>query len=241
MKKIFYIIVFFAILASGYFFLSDKSDKLRSVSMLSKYEKIEINSVDIDNIVNQLNSHKLLFDKDASLSYAKDRKISIRRKTYYLSRSMRADEIFSVISGKKQKKINFDIGMHDTINKFVPKLQNLLNRSDNEFTKLLKDKEFIQELSKDFEFINPSEMIKNDIEYYLEGYFVQGSYKLNINDDAKSIIKTLLKSTEKMYNIYKDKLQEKKMSFHNFASLVSCLVAEAGPYKEQYKDIAGIY
>lgn len=242
MKKIwlFYIAIIIAIIYfCGSFYLNMKN--LEPLNENGIFKKIEIKKLNSRDITETLNSLNLIRNTNAMQSLFESNMNNIKKGTYYISSQMSGNEILHTFEGESYKKVNFTLLTNTTINKFSEQLNYVLHRNDDSIKKLFKSKNFLIKLSKKFSFIKPSEMIKKDIEYYLEGYLISKSYAFDYTWTYEKIIAKLLESTQMVYNKYKNKMDAKNLSFHELVALSSCLSAELGERTNEYKVISGIF
>ena len=114
------------------------------------------------------------------------------------------------------------------------------NNTEEEVFSLLKDKEYLNELIKNYWFIDES-ILNNDIYYSLEGYLYPETYEFKNKDvTVKEIFKTMLDQMGKRLEPYKTDIENSKYSVHQILTLASIVELE-GKKVEDRKNVAGVF
>lgn len=243
MKKFKYLILLIIIICLTWFGFNLWQDSLlQPLQKNAAFQEITIES-SADSVASKLQEKGLIKSSWAFKNYLNSIHKNIVGDTYYLSSQMNAKDIANVIThqGDAKYDVSYFVRYNQTINQMAPELDLSLQRSSLRLKKLAKDANFINKLANKFSFINTKKMLNPQIDYYLEGYLISGYYKINLTWSYEKIVMKLLEQTQKMYDKYQSSLGAKNLSFHGLLTLSSCLSAEVGVYKDQYKDVAGVF
>ncbi len=153
---------------------------------------------------------------------------SLKVGDYYLRKNMSIKEIISTLSGKA---ISNDIVITFKEGKNMRYIASLIaentNNTEEDVFKLLSDKEYLNELIKEYWFIDES-ILNSKLYYPLEGYLYPNTYNFKSKDvTVKEIFKTLLDEMEKRIEPYKKDIQSSKYTFHELLTMGSVVELEA--------------
>lgn len=166
----------------------------------------------------------------------------MKASTYELSKSMSFEKIIdTLVKGnsynKEQISITFKEGYN--IRQIAEQIEKNTNNKYDDVIALSTDKDFIDEVIEKYWFVTDD--IKNESLYYnLEGYLFPDTYFFNNKDvTIKEIFTKMLNETDKKLSVYKEKLEEKKLSVHYVLTLASLIEKEGKTI--DFKDISSVF
>ena len=113
------------------------------------------------------------------------------------------------------------------------------NNTKEDVFNLLKDKDYINSLIKEYWFLDES-ILNENIYYPLEGYLHPDTYIFEANATVKDIFKKMLDETDKILTTEKDNIAKNNFTIHQFITLASMVDSE-GVNLEDRKNIAGVF
>ena len=163
--------------------------------------------------------------------------------TYTLSKSMSLEEIVKTLQeGNSYNPDEISITFQEGINmrKVASIIAKNTNNKEADVYNLLKDTTYLDELIKNYWFIDES--IKNpNIYYSLEGYLYPNTYKFKNKDvTVKEIFKVMLDQMGKVLEKYKGVINGNKYSVHEILTLSSIVELE-GKGEEARRGIAAVF
>lgn len=201
--------------------VSDSNDKIA----------FEINEGDnYYTIASRLEESGLIKNKDIYMVYLKlnPQNSSLNVGIYYLKPNMGVKGIINELNGNSVSTdiiITFKEGRH--MRYIAKNIANNTNNTEADVYALLKDKTYLNELIKEYWFIDSS-ILNKDIYYSLEGYLYPNTYNFKDKDvTVKEIFKVMLDETEKQIEPYKNSIIASKYNFHQLVTLGSVIELEA--------------
>ena len=168
---------------------------------------------------------------------------NIEAGTYKLSKSMSVKEIVEAFNkgnnyNPNAIRITFKEGKHmRSIAKTIA--DNTNNKVDDVYS-LLKDTEYLNEVIKNYWFVDES-ILNKSIYYSLEGYLYPETYEFNNKDvTVKEIFKTMLDHMGKKLEPYKADIESSKYNVHQILTLASIVELE-GAKSDDRKGVAGVF
>ena len=167
---------------------------------------------------------------------------TLKAGTYFLSKSMDIDELIEVIcagnnSNENQIIVRFNEGIG--IKKFASIVAEKTNNTEDDVYDALKDKDFLDELIKEYWFLDDS--IKNNKLYYsLEGYLFPDTYYFKGKVvEVRDIIRKMLKREDEILSEYKDDIAASKYSVKDVIIMASIIEKEVKT--KDFDNIASVF
>lgn len=183
------------------------------------------------NISNKLKKENLIRSELFYKIYLKLNKPGgIAQGDYELNKTKSVPEIVKILSDKNNQKIdNVKLTFREGLNiRDIAKIINEnANIDENEFISKMEDREYINSLKADFPFLT-DEITNEQIYYPLEGYLFPDTYifeRKKISTDA--IVRSMLNTTQKKLETYKERLNTSGYTFHQILTLASLIEQEA--------------
>lgn len=150
---------------------------------------------------------------------------------YNLSPSMKAKEIYEVLTGggkntRATAKLTLKEG--ENIRDLGSELEKITDAkiTKNALIEKLKDTEYLDTLINEYWFI--TDEIKNkDIYYSLEGYLFPNTYEIFKDSSVEEVIGKMLDETDKQLTKYKDEIEASDYSVHELLTLASIIELES--------------
>lgn len=150
---------------------------------------------------------------------------------YELTQAMTLDEIIETLkSGKMMHEALFKITVPEgmQLKEIATIIAEKTNRDSDAVFAKLNDAQFVQSMQNEFPELLTSEIYAEDIKYPLEGYLFPATYDYYVEDPSlESIVKDMLKQTEKVLKEYGTVMQEKDMTVHELLTMASLIEEEA--------------
>lgn len=214
--------------------ISNKSNKVTL--------KIEEGS-SIRSVSEKLKKENLIRSKTFLLVYIRLNNINgIKAGNYVLNKNMSIKDMLKILTkgsniGDEEVTITFQEGKNmRKIAKIID--ENTINNYDDVFD-LLRDKEYINTLIKEYWFLDES-ILNENIYYPLEGYLSPNTYNFKADASIKDIFKKLLDQTGSVLNKYKAEIENSNFSVHEIITLASIVESE-GVSLDDRKNIAGVF
>ena len=140
-------------------------------------------------------------------------------------------------SSGNEKSITFKEGI--TIPTVVSLVAKNTNNMEEDIYSLINDKEYLKTLIEQYWFLT-DDILNDDIYYSLEGYLYPETYFVLEEADAKTIIETMLKQTDKVLTKYKYDIEKSKYSIHEILTLASIIEKESLT-EEDRKGVSSVF
>ena len=115
------------------------------------------------------------------------------------------------------------------------------NNKEEDVMNLLKDKEYLKSLVKDYWFIT-EDILDSKIYYPLEGYLYPETYRFKDKDvSVKEIFDKLLKQMDTILTPYKELINNSKYNVHEILTLASLVEKEVGNNEVYRKNVASVF
>ncbi len=196
-----------------------------------------------DDIAFLLKENGLIKNERVFKFYLKIKDVNnIYAATYYLNPSMDLDEVVLELSrggvNENEIEITFREGM--SVKDYAKVIANNTDNSEEDVLNLLKNKDYLNKLIKDYWFIT-SDILNKNIYYPLEGYLFPDTYRFNGRDvSAEDIFKKMLDEMNEVLTPYKDIILDSKYSISQILTMASMTELE-GIDEESRKGIAGVF
>lgn len=224
--------------AYGYFKYS-----LSAVNKDLKTEFVIRSNESFNSVVKRLKQEGLIQNELMVKLYVKlNNNVSLKAGIYDLNGYMSVEEILATLSDAS--KAHFDditvtIIEGEWCKHIAKTMEQYFDVSEEELLSLWNDEEYVRSLMEDYPFLT-EEIFNEDSRYLLEGYLMPNTYAFKKDSDAEAITRRFLDQTLKVYNKYKDQIDESSLSIHELFTLSSIVQYEAGKV-EDMKLIAGVF
>lgn len=183
------------------------------------------------DIAKDLKKAGLVKSKVATLAYIFfNPKMNLQAGKYTIDRSMSTPDIIKKISNGEIDSVNPTVRITFVEGKrlvdYAKRISENFDITEEEFIKTASDKEFLQELIKEYWFLDES-ILDEKIYYPLEGYLAPNTYEFYKTADAKTIIKRMLASMSDFLTPYKEDIEKSKYSIHELLTIASICEKEA--------------
>lgn len=212
----------------------------------NKDTKVEVtikSGMSVDSILSLLKEENLIRNEFFSKVYVRLNNFNMQAGLYEFSTSMNSREIIKNISnGKVTNKYNINITFKEgkNIRHYIDEIVSNTNNTEDDVYDVLNNEEYIDSLIDTYWFLT-EEIKKEGIYYPLEGYLFPETYTFSNKDvSVRQIISVMLNQTGKILNKYKNQIEEKGLSVHEFMTLASIVELE-GMYDADRKEIAGVF
>ena len=102
------------------------------------------------------------------------------------------------------------------------------------------DIDYINELAKDYEFLDVKVLNNKNYNVKLEGYLFPETYQFDADADLDTITRTFLDHFNTVYQEYKDEIEESDFTLHEIVTFASIVQFESG-HPEEMKTVAGVF
>lgn len=160
--------------------------------------------------------------------------------TYQMSPAMDFEQIARTLeTGTVYQEVIHRVTIPEgfTIEEIGAQLENNLPVSADDFTSLMEDEEFIQELIAEYPEMLTDEILAEDVKYALEGYLYPATYDITTEEpDLKQLVRNMLEATyQNSYNLYTSvpgysidyEGESIELTFHQFLTFSSLIEKEA--------------
>lgn len=157
-------------------------------------------------------------------------KLNLQAGKYTIDRSMSTPQIIEKIANGDidnvvpTVRITFVEGKR--LVDYAKKISQYFDITEDDFIKVAADKEFLQELIKEYWFLDES-ILNEKIYYPLEGYLAPNTYEFYKTADAKTIIKKMLNGMQDALAPYKEEIEKSEYSVHELLTIASICEKEA--------------
>ena len=115
------------------------------------------------------------------------------------------------------------------------------NNKEEDVMNLLKDKEYLNSLIKDYWFIT-NDILDSKIYYSLEGYLFPDTYRFTNKDvSVKEIFNKLLKKMDTVLTPYKEQIEKNKYSVHQILTIASITEKEVRDKADYREKVASVF
>ncbi len=155
--------------------------------------------------------------------------VMIKAGEYDLNGYMDLENILNVLSDASNAHTN-DVSVTliegDWCKHIADKIADKVNVEADELLALWNDEEYVRSLMDQYPFLT-EEIFNPNSRYLLEGYLMPNTYKFNPDSTAKQVTEKLLGQSLKIYNKYKDQIDNQNLSIHQLYTLASIVQYEA--------------
>ena len=238
-KTIMFIIIIIMILACGFCYLNIMPISNKSSEVTFKIEE----GSSIRDIASVLKDNDLIRSEYFFLAYAKINDIKdVKAGDYIINKNKSLKEITTIIqkgSNVKNKEVTITFKEGKNMRYIARIIDEKTSNTKDDVFNLLKDKEYINSLIKEYWFLDES-ILNENIYYPLEGYLAPDTYNFEVNASVKDIFKKLLDQTDKVLTNEKENIQKSKYNIHELLTFASMVESE-GVTLEDRKNIAGVF
>lgn len=236
------LILLVAFLITFIFLFSLYNILLAPVSKTDELVLIEIKKgSSIDNIAEVLKENKLIKSPFVFKIYIRLNNISnLKAGSYYLSPNMGTKKIISYLKEGNTLDLTITFPEGKNMRGIASIIENNTNNTYEEVFEVLQDEEYIDYLISKYWFL--TDEIKNkDIYYPLEGYLFPDTYTFASKDiPVTEIFEIMLDKMDKVLTKYKDDINNKNLSVHEFLTMASIVESE-GVNDDDRPKIAGVF
>lgn len=198
----------------------------------------------VTTIASTLKSKHLIRNTNIFKLYIKMNSINNLKAGYYnLSENMNIKTIVSIINqgkGINPNSINITFPEGKNMRQIASIIAGNTNNTSNDVFNLLKDTKYIDSLIKKYWFLT-NEIKNKNIYYPLEGYLFPNTYNFdNKSVKVEEIFTTMLTETDKILTKYKNEIEKKDFTVHEFLTLAS-IVEDEGVNDQDRPTIAGVF
>ncbi len=164
--------------------------------------------------------------------------------TYNFNKEMSLKEIVDKLqetnyNNENEISITFQEGI--TMRKIANIIATNTNNKEEDVFNLLKDKEYLNSLIKDYWFITDA-ILNSKIYYSLEGYLFPDTYRFTNKDvTVKEIFAKLLKKMDSVLTPLKDEIEKSKYSVHEILTLASLAEKEVRNREDYRKKVVSVF
>lgn len=155
---------------------------------------------------------------------------SLQANTYIFNENMNLNDMFSIMENPKNKYIlrtKITIKEGTTILDISKEIANKLDLKEEEVLNQLSNKEFLNQLIKDYWFID-SDILNSNIKYPLEGYLYPETYLFNLEEvSVENIVRQALDMMDEKITPYKESINKMNWSIHQFLTFSSIVERES--------------
>lgn len=155
---------------------------------------------------------------------------NLQANTYIFNENMSLNDMFSIMEKPSSQYIlrtKITIKEGSTIPEVAEEISKALEISKDDVFKTLSDKTFLNQLIKDYWFIN-DDILKSGIKYPLEGYLYPETYLFNLEEaSVENVIRQSLDMMDKTLTPKKEAIQNMNWSIHEFLSFASVVERES--------------
>lgn len=186
-------------------------------------------------VAEELKNKNLIKSKSSFMFYLKTKKIKLKSGNYNLNKAMSIKEILNKLaSGKNDALVILKFLEGWDIDQVIKEISSKTNNKKEDILKLLKDKEYLKELERKYDFINFDKISDKDIRYSLEGYFFPDTYHIdNKNITIKEVFKMLLDKMDK--ELKSLNISSTSLLPHEVLTLASIVEKEGKSYEDRQK------
>ena len=218
---------------------------LINIGPVGKDEKVDFtieSGTSTINIIKNLKDNDLIKDEFAAKLYLFVHKnVSFQAGRYELNKKMSLEEIFlKFVNGdvkNDSKEITFVEGKR--IPDYIKTIATNLEVEEAEVSKVMNDKEFLNELINKYWFIT-DEILNKNIYYPLEGYLYPNTYQFAKDATIKDVIIKLIDNLGIQLEPYKEEIEKSKYSPHQLLTIASIVELEAAS-DEDRANVAGVF
>ena len=114
-----------------------------------------------------------------------------------------------------------------------------LGIDEDEVINTLSDKEYLQELTREYWFIT-EDILNEEIYYPLEGYLFASTYEFYNGSNIKEMVAKMLDGMDMVLSNYKDEIEKSEYSIHELLTLASIVEVE-GSSSDDRAGVAGVF
>ena len=235
-KSIFFLLVIFIIIGILMFVMKYFFD----LQPINKNDKKNIEFVlksgmTSKQVAVELKKNNLIKSKSSFLFYLKNKKTPLKAGSYNLNKSMSVSDIITKLaSGKSDAILSLKVLEGWDMDQVIKEITTKTNNTKEDVLKLLKDKEYLKELERKYDFINYDKISDKDIRYSLEGYLFPDTYFIDNKDiTVKNIFKMMLDKMDKELKTLN--ISSSTMLPHEVLTMASIVEKEAKTYEDRQK------
>lgn len=242
-KFIFLLLTLF-LLIFGFMFYNHYQNSLKPISKTSELVMFTVDKgSSTKSIVKNLEDEKIIKDSDMAYWYIKLNDLtSIKAGEYQLDKNWNVDTIFNYINiatNAISDDVKVTIIEGDWAKDIAKKISSSTGIPEEEFLQLWNDETYVRSLMSKYPFLT-EEIFNPDTRVLLEGYLFPNTYLFFKDTDVNTITNKILDETLKVYNEFKDEINNHKLSTHQLFTLSSIVQYEASKV-EDMKLIAGVF
>ena len=163
---------------------------------------------------------------------------------YTLNKEMSLKEIIDTIeNGNNYNENEISLTFQEGINmrKIASIIASNTDNKEEDVYNLLKDKEYLDSLIKDYWFIT-EDILNSKIYYSLEGYLFPDTYRFSGKDvTVKEIFNKLIKKMDSVLTPLKSDIEKSKYSVHELLTLASMAELESRNVKDYRANVVSVF
>ncbi len=196
------------------------------------------------DIIDSLDEKGLIKSKISAYIYVfLHRNMNLQAGEYELSESMSLKEILNKFHTGNIKQEENTFSMTFVEGKRFPYYASLiadkLGIDEDEVINTLSDKEYLQELTREYWFIT-EDILNEEIYYPLEGYLFASTYEFYNGSNIKEMVAKMLDGMDMVLSNYKDEIEKSEYSIHELLTLASIVEVE-GSSSDDRAGVAGVF
>ncbi len=196
-----------------------------------------------DEVLNELQEFKLIKSAKVAKLYARFKSVNYYAGNYTMDDGMSLDEIFAYLSDASHAHAQA-VTVTIPEGKWAKEIAQILSEnfpySKDEIIQTWNDSQYLEELCKDYDFLNFNDINNDQYRIKLEGYLFPETYSFAENSSIDTITRTLLNQFDLMYQEYKNDFEQSNLSIHQIVTLASIVQFESG-YEKDMKTIASVF
>jgi hypothetical protein len=186
-------------------------------------------------VAEELKNKQLIKSKSSFMFYLKTKNFKLKSGNYNLNKSMSIKDILTKLSsGKNDAVVLLKFLEGWDMDQVIKEITSKTNNTKEDVLKLLKDKDYLKELERKYDFINFDKISDKDIRYSLEGYLFPDTYHIDTkNITVKEIFKMMLDKMEK--ELKSLNISSSSLLPHEILTLASIVEKEGKSYEDRQK------
>ena len=186
-------------------------------------------------VAEELKNKQLIKSRSSFMFYLKTKNFRLKSGNYNLNKSMSVKDILTKLaSGKNDAVVLLKFLEGWDMDQVIKEITSKTNNTKDDILKLLKDKDYLKELERKYDFINFDKISDKDVRYSLEGYLFPDTYHVDSkNITVKEIFKMMLDKMEK--ELKSLNISSSSLLPHEVLTMASIIEKEGKSYEDRQK------
>lgn len=186
-------------------------------------------------VAEELKNKQLIKSRSSFMFYLKTKNFRLKSGNYNLNKSMSVKDILTKFArGKNDAVVLLKILEGWDMDQVIKEITSKTNNTKDDILKLLKDKDYLKELERKYDFINFDKISDKDVRYSLEGYLFPDTYHVDSkNITVKEIFKMMLDKMEK--ELKSLNISSSSLLPHEVLTMASIIEKEGKSYEDRQK------